>query len=177
MTREEKVQLVDSLADKLSETSYFYVTDSSGMSVAQINGFRRKCFEAGLEYRVVKNTLIQKALEKLEPDFSEFSEKALKGFSGIIFSSEVGNAPARLLKDYRKSASSKLPLLKGASIEASFYFGDEQVESLAKLKSKDELLGEVIGLLQSPASNLISALKSPASNLAGILKTLEERAQ
>jgi len=175
MTREEKIQLVDDLAEKLSQTDYFYVTDASGMSVAQINGFRQKCHEAGLEYRVVKNTLIQKALERQETDFAQFAENVLKGFSGIIFSPEAGNAPAKLLKEYRKKSGGSLPQLKGASIDASFYFGDDQIDALAKVKSKQELIGEVIGLLQSPATNVISALKSPASNLAGILKTLEER--
>ena len=175
MTREEKVQLVDGLIEKLDSIDYFYVTDASGMSVAEINQFRNMCFDAGLEYMVIKNTLIAKALERLNADYSEFSEKVLKGFSGVIFSPEAGNRPAKVLKEFRKKTGKKRPVLKGASVDASFFFGDEQLDQLAELKSREELIGEIIGLLQSPAKNVISALKSPAAKLAGILQTLEER--
>ncbi len=179
MTREEKIELVKELSVKFANTNYFYITDASGMSVAEINNFRRLCHSKGIEYRVVKNTLIQKALEPLETDFTEFEEKVLKGFSGIMFSPEVGNLPAKLLLDFRKKApkDKKRPVLKGASIDTAFYIGDDQLEALSKVKSKEELLGELIGLLQSPAQNVISALQSGGNTIAGLLKTLEERSQ
>ncbi len=175
MTREEKQQLVGELSEKLASTDYFYVTDASGLTVAEINDFRRLCFESGLEYRVVKNTLISKALESLETDYTEFSEKVLKGFSGIIFSPEIGNAPAKVIKDYHKKSSKEKPELKGASIDSDVFIGSENLDMLSKLKSKDELLGEVIGLLQSPAKNVISALQSGGQTISGLLKALEEK--
>lgn len=177
MTREEKQQLVGELSDKLSNTDYFYVTDASGLTVAQINDFRRMCFEKGLEYRVVKNTLIGKALETLDADYAEFSESVLKGFSGIIFSPEVGNAPAKLLKDFHKKSNLDKPSLKGASIDSDVFIGADNLDLLSKLKSKDELLGEIIGLLQSPAKNVISALQSGGQTISGLLKSLEERSE
>lgn len=174
MTREEKAAIIDDLTEKFQNTSFFYIADASGLSVAQVNDFRRACFEKGIEYRVVKNTLIKKALDKLEGDFSEFSDKALKGFSGILFSPESNNLPAKVIKQFRKKGNEK-PLLKGASIDLAFYFGDDQVDTLSKLKSKDELIGDIIGLLQSPATNVISALQSGKHKLAGIVKTLSEK--
>ncbi|MEM1137523.1 MAG: 50S ribosomal protein L10 [Bacteroidota bacterium] len=177
MTREEKTQLVGELSEKLSTTDYFYVTDASGLTVSEINDFRRMCFEKGLEYRVIKNTLIGKALETLETDYTEFSEKVLKGFSGVIFSPEVGNAPAKLLKDFHKKNGLEKPAFKGASIDSDIFIGSDNLDVLSKLKSKDELLGEVIGLLQSPAKNVISALQSGGQTISGLLKTLEEKSQ
>lgn len=175
MTKEEKIQYVGDLTEKLSNTDNFYITDSSGMSVAQINDFRGECFKNGLEYKVVKNTLIKKALDNLEVDYAEFSNEVLKGFSGIIFSPETGNLPAKVLKDYRKKANSSRPILKGASVDSATYVGDDQLDTLSKLKSRLELIGEVIGLLQSPAKNVISGLQGGGQKLVGILKTLEER--
>lgn len=173
MTREQKAQIIDELADKLASTSFFYITDAGGLSVADTNKFRRKCFDSGLEYKVYKNTLIQKAFDKLEGDYSGL-EGVLKGFSGIIFSPESGNSPAKVLKDFRK-ASAK-PVLKGAWIDSDTFVGDENIDALSKLKSKNELIGEVIGLLQSPAKNVISGLQGSAGQkIAGILKTLSER--
>ena len=132
------------------------------------------CFEKGVEYKVYKNTLIKKALEKLDADYSEFFD-VLKGFSGIMFTNEEGaNLPAKVLKEYRKGKAEK-PSLKGASIDSEFYFGDESVKMLSELKSKNELIGEIIGLLQSPAKNVISALQSGKSTLAGLVKTLSDR--
>ncbi|MBT29758.1 MAG: 50S ribosomal protein L10 [Thalassobius sp.] len=175
MTREEKHQLVGELSEKLANTDYFYIADASGLTVSEINDFRKMCFEKGLEYRVVKNTLISKALETLDTDYTEFSEKVLKGFSGIIFSPEVGNAPAKVLKDFQKANGSDKPAFKGASIDSDVFIGSENLDLLSKLKSKDELLGDIIGLLQSPAKNVISALQSGGQTISGLLKSLEEK--
>ncbi len=177
MTKEEKTQLVGELGEKLSNTDFFYITDASGMTVAEINSFRRLCFEKGLEYKVVKNTLINKALESLSTDYTEFSESVLKGFSGIIFSPEAGNAPAKLLKEFRKKNGGEKPLLKGASIDSDTFIGENQLDLLSSLKSKQELIGEIVGLLQSPAKNVVSALQSSGQTLSGLLKALEEREQ
>ena len=177
MTKEEKYALVDGLTAKLSETDYFYIADTGGMTVAQINEFRGMCFQKGLEYKVVKNTLIAKALERLEngTDYSEFTEKVLKGNSGIIFSKEVANAPAKLLKEFKKKAGWSNDLLKGASVDGAVFIGAEHLESLSNLKSKNELIGDVIGLLQSPATNVLRALQSGGDTLTGLLKALEEK--
>jgi large subunit ribosomal protein L10 len=178
MTREDKIELVNELSEKLSKTTFFYITDAGGMTVAETNAFRRACFEKGIEYKVVKNSLIKKALERQNADYSELSNKALKGFSGIMFSPESGNLPAKILLDFRSKAKKKdnpKPLLKGAAIDSSVFIGDEQLQALSALKSRNELIGDVIGLLQSPAKNVISALKSSGGKIAGIVKTLSER--
>jgi len=178
MTKEEKYSLVEGLTEKLKGTNYFYVADASGMSVAQVNRFRKACFEKGIEYIVVKNTLIAKALENLEIDFSEFSEEVLKGFSGLMLSPEAGNIPAKLLKEFRKGQKkgSEKPQLKGASIDGAFFYGDNQLEALTQVKSKAELVGDIITLLQSPAKNVISGLQaSGGQKIAALLKTLSER--
>jgi large subunit ribosomal protein L10 len=173
MTREEKAEIIEDLSKKFAEHNYFYITDASGLSVEQINKFRKLCFNKGIDYRVVKNTLIEKALDKLDTDFSQFTEKALKGFSGIMFA-DTGNLPGKVLKEFRGQGVER-PVLKGASIDTAFYFGDESLDTLAKLKSKEEVIGDIIGLLQSPAQNVISALQSGKNKLAGIVKTLSER--
>ena len=176
MTREEKGQIIEQLSAKFEENSNFYITDASGLTVEQINAFRQLCFTAGVEYGVYKNTLIQKALDKLDTDYTEFYDTVLKGFSGIIFSKEAANTPAKVIKDFRKSGSEK-PMLKGASIDTDLFIGEEHLKLLADLKSKNELIGEIITLLQSPAKNVISALQSGGGKLAGIVKTLSEREQ
>ena len=173
MTREEKEIIVKDLSEKLANTNYFYITDASTMSVASINQFRRLAFDRGLEYKVYKNTFIKKALDNLEADTSNL-ETILKGSSGILFSAESGNAPGKLLKDFRKKGN-PLPLLKGAYIDGGIYVGDNQLDTLASIKSKNELIGDIIGLLQSPAKNVVSALQSSGGKLAGILKTLSEK--
>ena len=176
MTREEKAQIIEELAAKFADNAHFYITDATGFTVAQVNNFRRLCFKAGVEYRVYKNTLIQKALERQEgTDFSPLF-KTLHGFSGVIFSKESGNVPAKVIQEFRKKMEGK-PKLKGASIASDLFIGDENVKILAELKSKNELIGEVIGLLQSPAKNVISALQSGKHNIAGLIKTLESRAK
>lgn len=174
MTREEKAQIIEELSQKFADNAHFYVTDASGFTVEQINNFRRMCFKSGIEYRVYKNTLIQKALEKQEGvDYSPIFN-VLTGFSGVMFSKETGNAPARVIKEFRKKLEGK-PVLKAASIGADFFIGDEQLDTLHDLKSKNELIGEVISLLQSPAKNVVSALQSGKNKLAGLVKALEER--
>ena len=157
MTREEKAQIIEELSQKFADNAHFYITDASGFTVEQINAFRRMCFKSGIEYGVYKNTLIRKALEKQEGvDYSPLFD-TLHGFSGLIFSKEVGNAPAKVMKEYRKKVEGK-PVLKAASIKSELYIGDENLNTLAELKSRDELIGEIIGMLQSPARNVISAL-------------------
>ena len=176
MTREEKGQIIEELAKKFAENTHFYITDATGFTVAQVNNFRRLCFKSGVEYRVYKNTLIRKALERQEgTDFSPLF-KTLHGFSGVIFSKESGNVPAKVIQEFRKKMEGK-PVLKGASIDSDIFIGDENVKILAELKSKNELIGEVIGLLQSPAKNVISALQSGKHTVAGLVKALEARAK
>lgn len=176
MTREEKAEIIDELSQKFADNAHFYITDASGLTVAQVNAFRRLCFKSGVEYRVYKNTLIQKALEKQENgvDYSPLFG-VLKGFSGVIFSKEVGNAPAKIIKEYQTKVEGK-PGFKGASVASDLFIGADQLKVLSELKSKNELIGEVISLLQSPAKNVISALLAGGGNkVAGIVKALEER--
>ncbi len=173
MTREEKIKVVGELSEKLSNCPNFYIADSSDLTVDAINQFRGVCFDNGLEYRVIKNTLIKKALDTLEADTHEM-EAILKGASGIIFSPDVANAPAKSIKEFRKKGFEK-PLFKAAYIQSDIYVGEEQLDALANLKSKKELIGDVIGLLQSPAKNVVSALQSGGGTLAGLVKTLSER--
>lgn len=174
MTKEEKTNIIEALSEKFNQHQHFYITDASGLTVAQVNAFRRLCFHAGVEYGVYKNTLIRKALEK-QGSGNEDLFKVLHGFSGVIFSKEVGNAPAKVIRDYRKGAEGK-PELKAASIDSDLYFGEENLKLLCELKSKNELIGDIISLLQSPAKNVVSALLSGKNTLAGLVKTLEERA-
>ncbi|GAA4849311.1 50S ribosomal protein L10 [Algivirga pacifica] len=180
MTKEQKFQLVEELGQKLAATDYFYIIDASTMTVAEINGFRKACFGKGLEYKVVKNKLIEKALDTLEADYSEFaSAGVLKGMSGIIFSPESASEPAKVLKDFRKDMPKdrKIPVLKGASVDGAIFAGDDKLESLSAIKSKNELIADVVALLQSPAKNVVSALQSSGQTITGILKTLEERGE
>lgn len=172
MTREEKQEIVLELKEQITAHNSFYITDTAGLTVAQVNKIRRKCFEKGIAFRVAKNTLIQKAMEQSGNDYSELFG-ALKGTSAIMFST-TGNTPAKLIKELRKEGPK--PILKGASIDLSFYIGDNQLDALVNLKSKEELVGDIIGLLQSPAKNVVSALSSGGGKLAGIVKTLSERA-
>jgi large subunit ribosomal protein L10 len=174
MTREEKALIIEELSQKFAANAHFYVTDASGFTVEQINNFRRLCFKSGIEYRVYKNTMIQKALERQEGvDYSPIFN-VLNGFSGVRFSKEAGNTPAKVIKEFRKKLEGK-PVLKAASIGSDFFIGDENLNMLSELKSKNELIGEVISLLQSPAKNVLSALISSKQTVAGLVKALEER--
>jgi len=171
MTREEKSQVIETLTAQLSDNENIYLADISGLNAGTTTNLRRSCFKAGVQLAVVKNTLLKKAMESSDKDFGSLPE-VLKGNTSIMFS-ETGNAPAKVIKEFRKK--SDRPLLKGAYIQESIYVGDEQLDSLVELKSKEELIGEVIGLLQSPAKNVISALKSGSTTIAGLVKTLSER--
>ena len=178
MTRAEKATIVEELYQKFSETNNFYFTDPQGLNVESINNFRRLCFKQGVEYKVYKNTLIRKALEKQDGvDVEKIDELGvLKGYSGIIFSAETANLPAKVIKEYKKKGLVEdMPKLKAALIENELYVGDESISTLSELKSKEELIGEIISLLQSPAKNVISALQSGGDQLAGIVKTLSEK--
>ncbi|MEK6782664.1 MAG: 50S ribosomal protein L10 [Bacteroidota bacterium] len=175
MTKEEKELVIDELTEKFSQHPHFYITDASGLTVAQINAFRRICFKGGVEYRVYKNTLIRKALEKQSGNFEDLY-KVLHGFSGVIFSKESSNAPAKAIKEYQKKLEGR-PALKAASIDASIFIGEEHLNTLSEMKSKNELLGDIISLLQSPAKNVLSALLSGKQTVAGLVKALEERKQ
>jgi large subunit ribosomal protein L10 len=177
MEKELKYKIVGELVEKFKEYENFYIADAGGLTVAQDNAFRKLCYQKNIEYRVVKNTLIAKALQEIDPAYGEFTDKVLKGFSGVLFSKESSKAAAQLLKEYRKGSIDK-PKLKGASIDKAFFYGDDSLEVLVKLKSKNELIGEIIGLLQSPAKNVISALKaSSGDKIAGLVKALGERNQ
>ena len=175
MKREDKAVVIEELSEKFKETSNFYFTDASGLTVEEVNNLRRKCFENGVEYRVVKNTLIKKALETVDADFSSLNDEVLKGFTGIMFTGENANIPAKVIKDFKKADKEERPKLKGASIEYDLFIGEEHLTMLSKLKSKSELIGEIIGLLQSPAKNVVSSLQSGGQTLSGLVKTLSER--
>ena len=170
MTREEKSKVIKKLTTELAENTNIYMTDVSGLDASETSKLRRACFKANIKLSVVKNTLLSKAMESSEKDFGNLDE-VLVGNTALMYS-EVGNSPAKLIKQFRKK--SERPLLKGASIEDAIYVGDDQVEFLANIKSREELIGEVITLLQSPAKNLISALQSSGSTISGVLKTLSE---
>lgn len=176
MTKEDKIQLSAELSEKLAATDYFYIADSAGMTVGDINTFRRMCFDKGVEYKVVKNTLIKKALDKLDVDYTPFDD-ILKGFSGIMFSPEVGNLPAKILKDYQKKNKTEKPAFKAASIDSSLYVGAEHLAALSELKSKDEMIGEVIMLLQSPARRVVGAVLSGGARVAGMVKGIAEKGE
>ncbi len=171
MTREEKHNVIQDLTAQLSESSTIYLADISGLNALNTTELRRACFKANLKLAVVKNTLLAKAMEASDKDFGELPD-VLKGNTSLILS-DTGNAPAKLIKAFRKK--SDRPLLKGAYIMESIYIGDNQLDALVDIKSKEELIGDIVALLQSPAKNVISGLKSGGGKLAGILKTLSEK--
>lgn len=173
MTKEEKAKYIDDLAAELKASSIIYLTDTSELTVESVNNLRRKCFNSNIRLRVVKNTLLSKAMDKVEGKNYGQLKDTLAGQTSIMFS-EIGNAPAKLIQDFRKT--NEKPILKGAYIEEAVYVGDNQLAALVSIKSKEEVIGDIIGLLQSPAKNVISALKGQGGKIAGILKTLEERA-
>jgi len=173
MTKAEKTATIEALKEKFAHVDYFYLADSSTLTVVEVNKFRRLCFEQGVEMKVVKNTLIKKALDG-SPEDKGYDQlyDVLKGHTAILFT-DTANVPARIIKEFRKDYDR--PVLKAAYIETAVYVGDEQIEPLSKLKSKEELIGDVILLLQSPAKNVLSALQSGEQKLAGLIKALEER--
>jgi large subunit ribosomal protein L10 len=171
MKKEEKNQSVNVLAEKLSLTNNFYLTDISNLNVETSNRLRRICFKRNIQLKMVKNTLLRKAMEKSGKDFATLFD-ILKGSTSIMFC-EVANDPAKLIREFRKTAPK--PILKAAYVEEMVYVGDDQLDALVSIKSKNEMIGEVIGILQSPLKNVISALQSGSNKLSGIVKTLSEK--
>lgn len=171
MNKEEKHDLVLALTEQMKEFGNFYITDTSDLTVAKINDIRRKCFDSEITMKVAKNSLIKKAMEAAGGDYTPIYD-VLKGSSSILFSKSA-TAPAKLIKQLRKAGDK--PVLKAAYIDSSIFIGDNQIDALIKLKSKEQLIGEIIGLLQSPAKNVVSALQSGGSIIAGVVKTLQER--
>ena len=173
MRKENKAQIIESMAAQLKETPNFYVTDVEGLNAEATTKLRRACFEKNIKLVVVKNTLFYKALEMNEvADFQQF-ESVLKGSTAVMFC-ETANAPAKLIKEFSKDGGK--PALKGAMVQECAYIGAENLETLFNIKSRAELLGDIIGLLQSPAKNVISALTSQSGGkIAGIVKTLSEK--
>lgn len=169
--REEKYQIIESLTEKLKNSDIIYLADTSDLNVETINNLRRLCFKRNISMEVVKNTLLKKAMEQSEKNLEPLYE-VLVGSTSIMIS-DTGNVPARLIKDFRKK--SEKPRLKGAYIDEAFFIGDDQLDMLTKIKSREELIGDLIGLLQSPAKNVISALQSGGNTIGGVIKTLSER--
>ena len=171
MTREQKSQIIEELTAQLAENTNIYLADISGLDAITTSNLRRACFKANVKLAVVKNTLLEKAMEASEKDFGELPT-TLKGNTSVMYS-ETGNAAAKVIQEFRRKSDK--PLLKGAFIEEAIYIGDDQLEALVNIKSREELIGDVIALLQSPAKNVISALKSGGNTIAGIVKTLSEK--
>ena len=171
MKKGEKIKVIDDLTTRLKETKNLYLTDISGLNASQTSDLRRACYKANVKLSVVKNTMLARAMDASEINFGEIKD-VLKGNTSLMFS-ESGNIPAKVIKDFRKKIDK--PILKAALIEEAIYIGDDQDEALVSIKSREELIGEIIQLLQSPAKNIISALSSGGSNISGVLKTLSER--
>ena len=171
MTKEQKTKVIEELTAKLAESPNFYLTDISGLNAVNTSSLRRACFKANVKLSVVKNTLLEKAMESSEKDFGELPS-TLKGNTSVMYS-EIGNAPAKVIKAFRKK--SEKPFLKAAFIEDNIYIGDDQLDILVDIKSREELIGEIITLLQSPAKNVISAIQSSGGKISGILKTLSQK--
>ncbi len=171
MTKEEKSRVIEDLTAQLAGTNVVYVADISGLNAQNTSDLRRACFKAGIKLEVVKNTLLEKAMDSSDNNYGELPS-ILKGSTSIMIS-ENGNAPAKIIKEFRKKSDK--PVLKGAYIYEAVFIGDNQLDALVSLKSKEEVIGEIIGLLQSPAKNVISALKSGGNTIAGLVKTLSER--
>ena len=173
MKKEDKKQIIEELSEMLSSMPHFYLTDASGLNAKQTASLRRTCFEKGVKLRIVKNTLLEIALKKSTDNPDELKQ-VLKGQTAIMVS-EVGNMPAKIIEDFRKKAEK--PILKAAFVEESLYFGDDQIKILSSLKSKDELLADIIMLLQSPMKNVMSSLESGKNILAGLVKTISDNKQ
>jgi large subunit ribosomal protein L10 len=171
MIRDEKNRIIDNLKDSISNAKHFYLTDISEMNAETTSKLRRACFEKDITLVVVKNTLLKKALEKFDGKF-EGLYAVLKDSTSIMFT-DINNVPAKLIKEFRKT--DQRPVLKAAYVEESIYIGDNQLDELSSIKSREELIGDLILLLQSPARNVVSALQSGSSKLTGIVKTLSEK--
>ncbi len=175
MTKEQKNEVIGALKEKFSQYNNFYVTNTESLSVAQVNKLRSICFNKKVEMKVAKNTLIKKALESLDNNRYSNVFDSLNGVTALLFS-ENPKEPALILSDFRKGSKAEIPALKAAFIDGDIFAGDDQLKTLTTLKSKNDLIGEIIGLLQSPAKNVISALNA-GCKLASLVKALEERAQ
>ena len=173
MRREEKKTIVDSLAETLKEYSHFYLTDTAQLNAADTSDLRRKCFENDIRLVVVKNTLLKRALEQSEMNLEELYP-VLTGTTSIMFAN-TGNTPAKIIKEFRRLHDK--PLLKGVYVQESIYLGDNMLDALVSVKTKEELIGDIILLLQSPAKTVISALKSGGDKLHGVLETLSKKEQ
>ena len=171
MRRDEKAEIVDSLAATLKEYSHFYLTDTAQLNAADTSDLRRKCFDNDIKLIVVKNTLLKRALEQSEVNFEELYP-VLKGTTSIMFT-QSGNAPAKLIKEFRKKHDK--PVLKGAYVQESMYVGDNMLDALISVKTNQELIGDVIMLLQSPAKRVVSALQSGGTKIHGVLETLSKK--
>ena len=173
MNKQEKNEVIDVLKDKFSQYNNFYITNTESLSVEQVSKLRRICFDKNVEMKVAKNTLIRKALESIdEKRFSDVYE-SLNGVTALLFS-ENAKEPALIISSFRKASNTEKPVLKAAFIDGDVFSGDDQLSALVSLKSKQDLIGEIIGLLQSPAKNVISGLNA-GNKLAGLIKALEER--
>ena len=175
MTKDQKNEVIELLKEKFSQYNNFYVTNTEALTVDQVNKLRRVCFDKNVEMKVAKNTLIKKALESLDSTRYTGMYESLNGVTALLFS-ENAKEPALIISDFRKSNNAEKPLLKAAYIDTDVFVGDDQLEALKTLKSKQDLIGEVIGLLQSPAKNVISGLNA-GNKLASLVKALEERAE
>ena len=175
MTREEKNQVIDSLTEQLNNSEYFYLTDIADLDSETTTSLRRLCYKKDVKLTMVKNTLLKKAMEKTDKDLEPLYE-VLKGSTSVMFA-QAGNVPAKLIKEFRKKEKQEKPILKGAYVEEMSYVGEDQLELLVNIKSKNELIADVIALLQSPAKNVISSLQSGGQTLTGVLKTLSEKAE
>lgn len=171
MTREEKSLVIKDLTSQLADNTIIYLADISGLDAGTTSDLRRACHKSNIKLAVVKNTLLAKAMEASDKDFGDLPS-TLKGNTSILFS-DTGNAPAKVIKEFRKKSDK--PVLKGAYVEEAIYIGDDQLNTLVSIKSKEELVGDIITLLQSPAKNVISALQSGGNKLSGIIKTLSEK--
>ncbi|MDY0089737.1 MAG: 50S ribosomal protein L10 [Flavobacteriaceae bacterium] len=171
MTREEKSKVIEDLTAQLANNNVVYLADISELNAEATSNLRSACFKSGVKLSVVKNTLLAKAMEASGNDYGDLPN-VLKGNTSLMIA-ENGNAPAKVIKDFRKKSDK--PILKGAYIHQAIFIGDNQLDALIALKSKEEVIGEIIGILQSPAKNVISALKSGGGKIAGIVKTLSER--
>ncbi len=174
MTKEEKAVIIDDLAKVLEENDMFYLTDTQGLNAKQTSDLRRACFKSNVEMKVVKNTLLKKAMDKVQnKEYSELHD-VLAGNTTIMIT-EIGNAPAKLIKEFRKKADK--PVLKGAYLDADVYLGDDKVDELAAMKSKEEVIGDIITLLQSPIKTVLAQLQSGEQKIAGVVKTLSEKSE
>ena len=181
MKRERKSEIVNTLAAKFASVNYFYIVDAEGLTVEEVNDFRRRCFQADVTYQVVKNTFIKRALEQLAleeaVDYVTFKHEVLRGHSGVLCSEDVGSAPAKVIQAFRKEKKLKKPLLKGALVDQELWVGEQHLEALCTLKSKGELISELVGLLRGPMHQVVAALQSSNHRIMGALEALADKTE